>query len=422
MVSKRAAAVAAGGAAVVIVAVALSGGSSKKSPSTAASPPSTAPTAAPDWSRLVAKISCEDSGRIAVSGYDPGSWALVATAAFPSPVGVATRIGGGIALDVAGGIAKLCPAADAAQPGATDVAVAGELFDPQFQRMSVQIFKAGSYTHVGYVTRAGELVDVTALDQHPGPSASTEGGPVFSVDGKTLVFTGTASNGARPLAARDVTTGARTELGTLSGDVGAPVLLAGSGVRAVAFGHGEEAVPSPAGTAIAMAGAVGDTSLNVWHLPTSGPADGHGRVGVLHQVAGSGAEPWQLAACTPLGWADPSTVLCEAAGAAQDLGAPKAAVYTVKVDGSAASGDGPRAEESAAAVGAPLIPPAPNRFVGEELLIGGDLWCVQVDGGTAQPQTHAQTVPLVGGTPHPVPAADPAFAARGYFLNRGAAR
>src|SRR2546423_13667870 len=173
VVSKGAAAGAAGGAAVVIVAVALSGGSSKKSPSTAASPPSTAPTAAPDWSRLVAKISCEDSGRIAVSGYDPGSWALVATAAFPSPVGVATRIGGGIALDVAGGIAKLCPAADAAQPGATDVAVAGELFDPQFQRMSVQIFKGGSYTQLGYGTPGGGVVRGAPLGQHPRPSGPT---------------------------------------------------------------------------------------------------------------------------------------------------------------------------------------------------------------------------------------------------------
>lgn len=418
VVSKRTGVVIAGGLAVVVVAVALSGGSSSKKATATTPAPTSASSAPPDWSHLVARVSCTAEGRITVSGYDPGTWALVTTASFPSPLGVAMRLDDGTSLDVAGGIDKsLCVSDSAGKPEATVTTIAGELFNPDFTRMAVSIFKQGKYNHAGYITRAGDLVDVTAKDPNLDAAAAGEGDPVFSPDGKALVFAGYAANGIRPLGARNVDTGARTMLGSLVGDTGVPLLLPGG--RAVEFSHEENVAVSPAGTAVAIGAAVGDTSLSIWHLPASGQADGHGRVGVLHAVSGGGtAEPWQLAACVPQAWVDDSTVLCEASGAAQDLGAPSAAVYTVKVDAAAAAADAPRAEESALSVGTPLIPPAANRFFGEELVIGTSLWCWEVDGTAA----HVQTVPVAGGTPHTVPAADPAFSAPGFFLMRGAAR
>lgn len=417
MVSRRTAAVIAGGLAVVVTAVVLSGGSSKKTPRQTA-PPASSPGTAPDWSHLVAKISCDSSGRITINGYDPSTWVPVAQANFPAPIGVATRLGGGIALDVAGGVGTtLCPTTNGT-PDTTTVVEAGSLFSPDFSKLAVQIFRQGSWTHVGYITSDGALVDVTAEDKTP-PDAETgfENGPVFSADGKALVYTGATANGARPLFSRDVATGARAALGTLTGDTGVP-LLVGPG-RAVTFSHGETAVVSPGGSAVAIGGTVGDSTLSMWHLTGSGSADGHGRVAVLRTVAGGpAAEPWQLAACDPQGWIDASTVLCLSTGDAQDLGAPVSALYTVKVDATAATGDGARGEEQALAVGPPLLPPAANRFYGAPLVIGGTLWCVELDSGVA----HAESVPVAGGTPQAVPAGDAAFSAGGFFLLRGAVR
>jgi len=417
VVSARTAVIAAGGiAAVIAVSVALSGGS-KGSPKPPPAPTGSAAAAAPDWSHLVAKVSCDTSGRITVDGYDPASWTHVAQSAFPSPVGVATRLGGGIALDVAGGVGTtLCPSLNGT-PETTTIIEAGSLFSPDFSRLSVQIFKQGAWTHVGYITSAGELVDVTAEDKATDAAAAYESGPVFTPDGKTLVYTGATANGSRTLYSRDIASGARATLGTLSGDTGVPLLVGSN--RAVTFTHGETAVVAPGGSAVAIGGAVGDSTLSVWHLTASGSADGHGRVDVMRKVAGGpAAEPWQLAACDPVGWVDGSTLLCQSVGAAQDLGAPASSLYTVRLDTAAAAGDAGRQDGQALAVGSPLLPPAANRYFGEPLLIGANLWCVELDSGTS----HAESVPVAGGTPTPTPAADPAFSAPGFFLLRGAVR
>jgi hypothetical protein len=159
--------------------------------------------------------------------------------------------------------------------------------------------------------------------------------------------------------------------------------------------------------------------LNLWHLPNSGSVDGHGRVGILRQLAGkTAAEPWQLAACAPQGWIDGSTLLCMAEGSGRDLGAPMSALYTVRLDASAASADAGKGPEQALAASGPLLPVADGRYYGEPLIVGNDLWCVVFENGA----NHAETISLSGGTGRLVPAADSTFAAPGFFLHRGAVR
>lgn len=381
-----------------------------------AAAPSQVPVS-PGWAGLVARVACDTSGRITVDGFDPNTWALAAQADFPSPLGVAARLNDGAVIDVAGGIATaLCPPAGAPSPETTEQIEAGEMFDPEFNRLAVSITRPGRYSHVGYIDRAGQLTDVTASDGRG--ATSSEYNPVFTRDGRGLLYAGPVANGARPLYVRDVTNGARSNAGTLTGDTGVPLETAPAGA-AVSFSGGEIAAPAPTGTAVAIGGPTtgGDSSLSIWHLPTAGPADGHGYVGVLHTSVGAPpGEPWQLAACSPQGWADASTVLCMAEGSGLDLGAPQSAVYTVRVNAGPGA-DGGRIEEAARAVGAPLFPTAGGTLYGEATMIGGDVWCWAVQGGTG----HAQVAPLAGGPPHAVPAADGAFGAPGFFLLRGAA-
>lgn len=399
------------GAALVGVAVVATGlGAWIGSPDKASKPPaatlpashpsSTQSSPADSWAGLVPRVSCDDAGRITVTGYNPGTWAPVASAAFPSPGAVGARMGDGTSIDVAGTIAgTLCPASGGPPP-INMLHVAAQLFSPDFSLIAVQILVPGGGHHVGVMDRSGAVTDLTAVG---GPAGASESEPLFSSDGKSVVFAlDNAPAGSPSVFARAVPGGARSDA-SVAGQVELAELAASKVL-----------VPNPHAPVAALLDQSGAGTLQVWHLPASGSVAGHGRVGSLHHVAGQTAEPWQLAACAPVAWVDVTTLLCTGIGSGLDLGAPSSGdFWTVRVDASGALSDGPAGEESAAAVSAALLPPGDaSTFYGAGVLVGSTLYAPQIVGGVS----HVLSVPVAGGAAASVPAADAVFAAPGYFL------
>ncbi len=309
-------------------------------------------------------------------------------------------MGDGTSIDVAGTIAgTLCPASGGPPP-VNALHVAAQLFSPDFSLMAVQILVPGGGHHVGVMDRSGAVTDLTAVG---GPAGASESEPLFSSDGKSIAFAlGNAPAGSSTVFARAVPGGARSDA-SVAGQVQLAELAADKVL-----------VPNPHTPVAALLDQSGAGTLQVWHLPASGAVAGHGRLGLLHHVAGQAAEPWQLAACAPLAWVDATTLLCTGIGSGLDLGAPSSGdFWTVRVDASGASSDGPAGEEPAAAVSAALLPPGDQTtFYGAGVLVGSTLYAPQIVGGVA----HVLSVPVAGGAAAPVPAADAAFSAPGFFL------
>jgi len=399
------------GAALAGVAAMASGlGAWLGSPNKASKPPAStiqvshpASSKAPvgtGWAGLVPRASCDDTGRITVTGYDPSTWKVAASAVFPSPGAVGARMGDGTSIDVAGTLAgTLCPAS-AGPPSVGSLYVAAQLFSPDFSQMAVQIIVPGGGHHVGVMNRSGAVTDLTTLG---GQIGANESEPLFSADGKSIVFAlDNAPAGSPTVFERAVPGGARSN-----------VAVAGQ-VQLAELAADKVLVPNPYAPVAALLDQTGAGTLQVWHLPTTGAVAGHGRLGLLHHVAGQAAEPWQLAACAPLAWVNATTLLCMGIGSGLDLGAPSSGdFWTVRVDASGASSDAPAGEELAPAVSAALLPAGDKTtFYGAGVLVGSTLYAPQIVGGVS----HVLSAPVAGGTAVPVPAADAAFASPGYFL------
>jgi hypothetical protein len=350
----------------------------------------------------VARVACDTTGRITITGYDPSTWRAAATATFPSPAAVGARLGDGTSVDVTGTIAgALCPTTGG-PPSTIGLRTAAQLFNPDFSLLAVQIYTSGGGHHVGVMDRSGALTDLTAAG---GPAGAAEYAPLFSLDGKSVLLTTDASvatSAAPAVFARAVPGGARTSTVPVSGQVQLATLAANRLV-----------MPNPLAPAVAVLDQTGAGTLQVWHLPASGAINGHGQVGLIHHVAGAAAEPWQIAACTPVAWVDATTLLCMGLGAAADLGAPAAGdFWTIRVASTSPVADGAPAEESAVAVSEALLPSPAGTFYASPVLVGRTLFYAQLVSGTA----HAGSVPVAGGTATLVPAADAAFGAPGFFL------
>lgn len=334
-----------------------------------------------------------------MTGYNPTTWQAAATAAFPSPAAVGARKGDGTSIDVTGTVANsLCPTGGPPPIGSLHVAAA--LFNQDFTLLAVQITDPGGGHHVGVMDRSGTITDLTAVG---GPGGADETNALFSADGKSIVFTANHVPAGAPTAyVRAVPGGARSEA-SAAGQLELSMLAANAVV-----------VPNPAGGVAAMLDQTGAGTLQVWHLPTSGQIAGHGRLGLLHHVAGSSAEPWQLAACAPLAWENATTLVCTGLGAGLDLGAPASGdFWTIQIaSDSAATADAAPGEETAAAVGQALLPSPSGTYYGAGVVVGSTLYAPQIVGGAA----HVLAVPIGGGAATAVPAADPAFASPGFFL------
>lgn len=355
---------------------------------------------ATDWPHLVARVSCDASGRITVAGYVPSTWQVAKTAAFPSPAAVGARMGDGTSVDVTGTIAgTLCPSTGG-PPAGGGARIAAELFNPDFTLLAVQLITPGGGHHVGVLDRSGAVTDLTAA----AGATSSESDPLFTPDGKALVFSTGSGRSAQA-----ATVGERA----VPGGAMVSTVPAGTQVLLSTLAANEVVVPDPSAPAVAVLDQSGAATLSIWHLPASGPVDGHGQVGLLHHVGGASAEPWQLAACTPVAWVTDTTLLCMGVGAGRDLGAPASGdFWTVRLASTGAAADGPRAEETAAAVSPALLPDIAGTFYAAPVLVGSTLYYAQLGAGSA----HAWSVPVTGGQAVPVPAADAAFTGPGFFL------
>ncbi|QRP42635.1 PD40 domain-containing protein [Amycolatopsis sp. FDAARGOS 1241] len=328
------------GVVAVLPACAATPGPSPDNPQApgSAGPAATAAPAPTDnfQGHLVIIASCEDGTtdhhEITLTGYDPATWAERARQVFRIPADAALSEGQD---------SDICTRYGSDENlWMRDPIPARQAFNTDFSRMAVQIYDSGS-THVGYVDGDGHLVDLTGPAQQAYSSSVEEDSPVFDPNGGTQIwFTTTAgTDGSAVVSSRPVTGGPATRRGTISTKGGGLVLI-GSPAQPVAAG--DHAVLSPDGTRFAQAAMAYNSretsqpgGLVVWRLPTDPPLDGRGGAGIY--TTAPAAPEGLLGSCTPIGWADTSTVICDNSGEFYRVALPATPANTVAFNQSALS-------------------------------------------------------------------------------------